>query len=63
MIVTKYANTKENIMRFTVELERPEDYDGHDVYPDDRLGDLLIALGSEIKTKFKKTKMRAGGHK
>lgn len=48
MIITKTANLITNKVTFTIELDRPADYTGIDVFPDERLADILLAVSRQI---------------
>lgn len=48
MIITKTANLLTNKVTFTIELDRPEGYTGIDVYPDERLAEILLAVSRKI---------------
>lgn len=63
MIITKESNLLTNKVTFTVELDRPADYSGIDVYPDERLADLLMAIALKMKKDCGNRKIRSNAYK
>lgn len=51
--ITKVSNPNEKTGKLEIEVkfEQPKDYNGYDVFPDDMIGDLIIAVGLHFKRK------------
>lgn len=63
MIITKTANLLTNKVVFSVELDRPADYSGVDVYPDERLAELLMEISKKISTDIENRRLKSYGKK
>lgn len=63
MIITKTANLITNKVTFTIELDRPEGYTGIDVYPDERLAEILLAVSRKISKDVGMRKIKAYGRR
>jgi hypothetical protein len=51
--ITKVANpnTKSGKLQVEIDFGEQKDYEGYDVFPDDKISDLIVAVGLHFKRK------------